>query len=175
MTSLPTSVSQAPALPLPATRFHSITLAVAIVAAGATFLTLGATLPAWAMFIGWVAYSTAGSTPREGCANLACFLLGLGLGAGTGTVIGLLAPLLGAAATPLAVLGDVIVVLSLRNARPINNPLAYFLGLISFFASAQVPSAPLLGMLAAAGAIGAAGAAGAAWLQSRIERRIAHC
>jgi hypothetical protein len=148
---------------------------VAVVAASATFLTLGATLPAWAMFLGWVAYSTAGSTPREGFANLACFLLGLGLGAGTGILIGLLTPLLGDAATPLAVLGDVVVVLSLRNLRPIDNPLAYFLGLISFFASAQAPSASLLGMLAAAGAIGAVGAALAAWLQSRIERRIAYC
>lgn len=144
---------------------------VAVVAAGATVLTLGATLPAWAMFLGWVAYSTVGSTPREGGANLAAFLLGLGLGAATGAVIGLLTPLLGAGATPLAVLGDVIVVLSLRNLRPINNPLAYFLGLISFFAAAQAPSASLLGMLAAAGVIGAAGAASAAWLQSRIERR----
>lgn len=171
MTLLSTSVSQVSAPPLAATRFHSITLMVAVVAAGATVLTLGATLPAWAMFLGWVAYSTAGSTPREGRANLVAFLLGLGLGAATGTVISLLTPLLGAAATPLAVLGDVVVVLSLRNLRPINNPLAYFLGLISFFASAQAPSASLLGMLAAAGVIGAAGAASAAWLQSLIERR----
>jgi hypothetical protein len=69
----------------------------------------------------------------------------------------------------------VIVVLSLRNLRPINNPLAYFLGLISFFAPAQAPSASLLGMLAVAGAIGAVGAASAAWLQACIERRVAYC
>ncbi|WP_084677188.1 DUF1097 domain-containing protein [Massilia niastensis] len=171
MNSLPTPVPRVSAAQLPATRFHLSTLVVAIVASSTTFLTLGAALPAWTMFLGWVAHDTAGSTLREGVANLVSFLLGLGLGAGTGIAIGLLTPVVGDAATPLAVLGDVIVVLSLRNLRPINNPLANFLGHISFFASAQAPSASLLGMLAAAGIIGAAGAAMAGWLQSRVERR----
>jgi hypothetical protein len=83
-------------------------------------------------------------------------------------VLGLLTPLLGDAATPVAVFGDVILVLSLRALPPINSPLAYFLGLISFFASAQAPSASLLAALAIAGVIGALGAGIASLLQSRM-------
>jgi hypothetical protein len=49
----------------------------------------------------------------------------------------------------------------------ISNPLAYFLGLISFLASAQAPSASLFEVLAAAGVIGAVSAETASFLQSR--------
>lgn len=121
------------------------------------------------MFLGWVAYSTVGPGLREGLFNLGSFLLGIGLGALTAIAIGLLTPQFGDAATPLAVLGDVVIVLSLRNAHTMNNPLAYFLGLISFFAAAQAPSLPLLAMLAAAGTIGAAGAAASGALQAWVE------
>lgn len=152
-----------------AQQFHSITLSTAVVASVATFITLFAALPAWAMFLGWVGYASSGQTRREGVGNLLSFIIGIGLGAATALAIGLLAPLLGDAATPVAVFGDVLIVLSLRALPPINNPLAYFLGLISFFASAQAPSAILLAMLAAAGMIGACGAGFAAYFQSRIE------
>ena len=148
--------------------FHSITLIGAVVAAVTTFATLTLALPAWAMFLGWVGYSTSGQTARDGIANLISFLLGLALGFGTSLVIGFLTPLLGDAATPVAVFGDVILVLSLRALPSINNPLAYFLGLISFFASAQAPSASLFAVLAAAGVIGALGAGTASFLQSRM-------
>jgi hypothetical protein len=150
-------------------QFHSITVTVAVVAATATFITLSAALPAWAMFLGWVGYSTSGQSTREGIGNLVSFLLGIALGAGTALAIGWLSPYLGDMATPVAVFGDVLIVLSLRALPPINNPLAYFLGLISFFASAQAPSPILLAMLAAAGVIGATGAGLAAYLQGRIE------
>lgn len=155
--------------PAQPTYFHSITVIGAVVAAAATCITLAAALPAWAMFLGWVGYSTSGQSAREGLGNLVSFLLGLALGAGTGLAIGLLTPLLGEAATPVAVFGDVILVLSVRKLAPINNPLAYFLGLISFFASNMEPSLSLLGVLAAAGVIGAAGAASAGWLQTRMQ------
>jgi hypothetical protein len=148
--------------------FHSFTLIGAAVAAVTTFATIAVALPAWAMFLGWVGYSTSGQTTREGVANLISFLLGLALGALTSLVIGLLTPLLGSAATPLAIFGDVLLVLSLRALPPINNPLAYFLGLISFFASAQAPSVSLLAVLAAAAVIGALGAGVASSLQSRM-------
>lgn len=164
-TILPQPVAQPPA----AVSFHSVTVIGAVVAAVATFGTLAAALPAWAMFLGWVGYSTSGQTAREGVANLVSFLLGLGLGVGTGVVIGLLTPLLGDAATPVAVFADVVIVLSLRSLTPINNPLAYFLGLISFFASGMEPSLTLLGMLAVAGVIGAGSAALAGYLQARVQ------
>jgi hypothetical protein len=140
-----------------------------VVAAVTTFATISAMLPAWAMFLGWVAYSTSGATTRERVANLISFLLGLGVGVGTGLLIAFLTPMLGDAATPLAVFGDVVLVLSLRSLRPINNPLAWFLGLTTFFASAQAPSLSLLAALAIAGLIGALAAGLAIVLQSRIQ------
>ena len=155
-------------MPAKPKHFHAVTLIAAVVAAVATFATTSVPLPAWAMFLGWVGYSLGAQTRRDGVANLVSFLLGLSLGVGTGLVIRLLTPLLGDAAAPLAVFGDVILVLSLRNLPRINNPLAYFLGLISFFASAQAPSGSLLAMLAAAGVIGALGAELSRLLQARL-------
>ncbi|EJL37691.1 Protein of unknown function (DUF1097) [Caulobacter sp. AP07] len=170
MTSTPpTAPAIAPAADAPR-HFHAFTLVAAAVAAIATVGTLAAALPAWSMFLGWVAYSTSGQTPRESLPNLASFLIGLGIGAGSGLLIGALAPWLGNAATPVVVFGDVVLVLTLRAAPLINNALAYFLGLISFFASAQAPSRSLLAMLAAAGVIGAVGAGLAGFLQSRLPR-----
>ncbi|WP_394845032.1 DUF1097 domain-containing protein [Pendulispora brunnea] len=150
--------------------FHSVTIISAVVAAATTFVTLTAALPAWAMFLGWVGYSTSGQTIREGISNLVSFLLGVVFGVGTALLIDCLTPWLGAAATPVAIFGDVVVVLSLRAVPHINNPLAYFLGLISFFASMLAPSASTLGILAIAGVLGALGAGTAGYLQARVVR-----
>ena len=153
-------------------QFHSITIISAVVAAITTFATLSAALPAWAMFLGWVGYSTSGQTTREGIANLGSFLVGIVFGVGTALLIGWLTPSLGAAATPVAVFVDVIVVLSLRAVPHLNNPLAYFCGLISYFASMLAPSVSTMGLLAAAGVLGALGAGTAAVLQARFARTV---
>jgi hypothetical protein len=171
MSKIATSV-QAAALHMPPGTFHGITLIGAVVAAVTTFLTLAAALPAWAMFLGWVAFNTGAQTAREGTTNLAAFLLGIVFGAVTGLLIGWLAPHFGDLATPLAVFGDVVLVLSLRALPQINNPLAYFLGLISFFAASQPPSPMLLGALAAAGVLGAIGAGITNVLQARLARAV---
>lgn len=148
--------------------FHSITLIGAAVAGVATFATLAVMLPAPAMFLGWVGYSLGGPNLRDAVPNLVSFLLGLAFGVGTGLAIALLTPALGAAATPVAIAGVVILVLSLRTLAPFNNPLAYFLGLISFFASGMMPSLATFGILAIAGTIGALAAAISDHLQARV-------
>ncbi|MBB2206022.1 DUF1097 domain-containing protein [Gluconacetobacter takamatsuzukensis] len=149
-------------------RFHVVSVAVASVAGLSTFGTLHAMLPASAMFLGWVAYALGGPSVRGGCAHFVSFLFGLLFGIGTALAIRALTPGLGDAATPLAVSGVVILVLSLRTMAPFGNPLAYFLGLTSFFYSGFAPSAGTFAILAAAGAIGAASCAGAAWLEGRV-------
>ncbi len=155
---------------IPPGTFHGITLVGAVVAAATTFLTLSAALPAWAMFLGWVAFNSSGQTLRDGITNFAAFLLGITFGAGTGLLIAWLTPRFGDLATPIAVFGDVVLVLSLRALPKVNNPLAYFLGLISFFASMEPSSLPLLGSLAAAGLLGAGGAGIANIVQARLTR-----
>jgi len=150
--------------------FHALTLITAAVAAAATFATIVLGIPTWAAFLGWVGYSVSGPTTREGVANLISFLLGLGFGMGTGLSIERLTPSLGDAATPLLIFGVTVLVMSLRRLTPINNPLAYFLGLICFFASAQMASITLLTMLAPAGALGAFSAWLVSVLYSRLQR-----
>jgi len=152
----------------PAFRFHAVSLTVAAVAGLSTFGTLAVMLPASAMFLGWVAFNMAPSM-RGGLANLGCFLLGLAFGIGTAIAIALLTPSLGTAATPVAVSGVVILVLSLRNLAPLNNPLAYFLGLTSFFYSGFLPTGTTYAILASAGIIGAAACAIAALLQALVD------
>lgn len=152
----------------PAFRFHAVSLVVAAVAGVSTFGTIAVMLPASAMFLGWVAYNLAPST-REGLANLGCFLIGLAFGIGTASAIALLTPSLGSGATPVAVAGVVVLVLSLRNLAPLNNPLAYFLGLTSFFYSGLMPSGTTYAILAAAGIIGAASCALATLLQAIVD------
>lgn len=153
-----------------ATAFHSVTLAVALIAGLVTFGTVAVMLSASGMFLGWVAYSINSQTVRDGYANLACFLLGLGLGIGTTLVINLLTPSLGLAATGLAIFVLVAVVMSLRVLAPINNPLAYFLGITSFFYSQLAPIPSSFATLATAGAVGATGAAISSYCQSRLLR-----
>ncbi|MCC8938522.1 DUF1097 domain-containing protein [Bradyrhizobium sp. Arg68] len=146
--------------------FHSVTFIVAVVAAVATLATSMLSLPAWAMFLGWVGYSVSGQTRREGFANLISLLLGLALGLGAGLLIAISTPLLGVLAIPAVIFGVVVLVMSLRGLPLINNPLAYFAGLIIFFASAAAPSVGLFIELASASALGAVGAAFAGLIQS---------
>lgn len=148
------------------TYFNSLTVIAAGVAAVTTSATIAITLPAWAMLLGWVAFSIGGQTTRDGLANIASFILGLLLGAATSLAVGRLTPVVGKAAIPVAIFGVALAVTSLRAVRPIHNPLPYVFGLVCFFAYAEAPSASHLAVLAAAGIFGAAGAWTVSFLQS---------
>lgn len=151
--------------------FYPITLVVAVVAGLVTAGTVAAMLSASAMFLGWVAYSINSTTMRQGYANLAAYALGLGFGICTTLVINLLTPSLGLAATGLAIFGVVVLVMSLRTLSPVNNSLAYFLGITSFFYSALAPTLGSFATLAAAGTVGATGAAISGCCQAVLVRR----
>lgn len=148
--------------------FHAASLTVAAVAGAATFGTNTLMLSAPAMFLGWVGYSVGGQTLREGAANLASFLAGIGLGIGTAVLIAFLTPGFGPAAAPTAVAAVVVLVLSLRGLTPFNNPLAYFLGLTSFFYSGLAPTGSTFLILGAAGMIGGLGCATAGAIQAAL-------
>lgn len=151
-------------------QFHAISLSVAAVAAIATYGTNSVMLSAPGMFLGWVAFAIAGPSLRDGAANTASFLLGLAFGAGTALAAAALVPALGALATPVAVAGVVVLVLSLRGLAPLNNPLAYFLGLTSFFYSGLQPTGETLVSLGAAGVIGGLACALASLAQDAVAR-----
>lgn len=154
-------------------RYHAISLAIAGVAAIATFGTTAVMLPPPAMFLGWVAFSLV--TPPGtggGWASLLQFVIGLALGIATALTATALTPSLGQAATPTAVAGVVVIVLSLRGLSALNNPLAYFLGLTSFFYSGLAPEQMSFEILAAAGAIGAVSAAVAGLAEGALVARV---
>jgi Protein of unknown function (DUF1097) len=164
MSSLATKPAREPA-------FHSITLVVAVLAALVTAGTVAIMLSASAMFLGWVAYSINSKTAAEGYANLGCYVLGVAFGLGTTVVIDQLTPSMGLAATGLAIFVVVVLVMCLRTGTPFNNPLAYFLGITSFFYSGLAPSFGSFATLATAGAVGATGAAVSSYCQARLVRR----
>jgi Protein of unknown function (DUF1097) len=155
----------------PAPAFHSITFTVAVLAGLVTAGTVAIMLSASAMFLGWVAYSINSKTTAEGYANLMCYVFGVGFGLGTTVVINWLTPSIGLTATGLAIFVVVVLVMCLRAGTPFNNPLAYFLGITSFFYSGLATSFGSFATLAAAGAVGATGAAISSYCQAGLLRR----
>lgn len=114
-----------------------------IAALGATIaavISLQLGLAPWAMFIGWVAYFTRPTSWRVGLATGLCLWLGISLGALATLVLGMMAPVLGNAAFAVIVFAIASLVVSMRKMPAINNILAWFLGLIAFFAAHPEPS-----------------------------------
>jgi hypothetical protein len=123
-------------------------------------------VPVWAMFIGWIAHFTRGVGTRQGLINLACVLIGLGIGVAAGIALGLLTPHWGAYAIGGVVFVVAALVLSLRNLPKLNNLLAFFLGLVCWFAAHLPPSPGAFAKLAMAVSLGAF----AGWLASQAQR-----
>lgn len=131
----------------------------AIAAAGATTaavtsLLLG--LAPWAMFIGWVAYFTRPTSWREGGITGLCLWLGVAVGALAALAVGAMTPVVGNPALTLALIVFPVAffVVSMRMIPGINNLLAWFLGMIAFFAAHTEPSVIAIVELGGAGSIG---------------------
>lgn len=148
-----------------------ITVAEAVVTAVAAGVVLMAGLSIWVMFIGWISYYTRGVTPRDGVLNVVGVLIGLALGLGAGTVLQRFGPEATLGQQVILIFGVALVVLSLRFLPKVNNLLALFLGLVTFFAAHAEPSVLALVPLASASAVGVGAVAGALAhaLQSRLQ------
>ncbi|WP_066098148.1 DUF1097 domain-containing protein [Xanthomonas massiliensis] len=137
--------------------FSLTTLIAALAAALAAAASLALSLPIWAMFIGWIAFSTRGLNILGTVENLVCVGLGLTIGVIASSVIAGLAPMMGMdTALPMVVFGVAIVVVSLRGLPILNNLLGYFLGLVAWFAAHLEPSLENFVHLFTANSIGAA-------------------
>ncbi|SER33924.1 Protein of unknown function [Lentzea xinjiangensis] len=150
-------------------RFVIFTVIAGAVAAVAAFTADSLSFPAWAMFVGWVAWFSRPASPVQGLHAMVCLWLGLVLAAAGQLLAGVLAPVTGAAALPLAVFVLALVVVGLRTTPVLNNMLAWFLGLIAFYAAHSNEIASTLLSLAAATAIGAA----AGFACQRLQRQFA--
>ncbi len=152
-----------------ASKFVVFTIIAGIVAAVAAFGSVLLSLEPWAMFAGWVAWFTRPTSTTQGVYAIICLWLGMVL-----AVLGLFSvetfsPLVGPAALPLTVFVLAIVAVGLRTAPVVNNVLAWFVGLVTFYAAE--PEAVLPGLLAlvAATAIGAL----AGFVCQALQRRFA--
>lgn len=167
MTTLQKTMSGRPQPAFKSVGFSAMAATVAAIAAGTS---AALALPVWAMFIGWVAFFTRGLSARDGMFNALCVALGILVGMGAALALGVLGPLIGAAALPSVVFAVAMVVLSLRTAPGINNIPCYFLGLISYFASHLAPVPAAFVALGSAAALGAF----AAWVAHAAQRRWTH-
>jgi hypothetical protein len=141
----------------------------AIVAAGAAFGALHLGFAPWAMFVGWVAYFTRPISAAQGIKTGLCVWLGVAIGAAAALALGALGPIFGQAAILPVVFVVACVVLALRSVPPFDNVLAWFLGLIAFFASHLPPSLLSIAELGAA----ASGGILAGWIAQRLQARLA--
>lgn len=138
-----------------------------VAAAAATLSAVVFEVPVWAMFIGWIAHFTRGVDVRQGLANLVCVLIGLGVGMAAGVASARLGAHLGGYAIGAVVFAVAMAVLSLRHLPVLNNLLAFFLGLVCWFAAHLTPSPRAFAELAVAVSLGAF----AGWLASQAQRR----
>jgi hypothetical protein len=149
-------------------RNAAITIVEAIVTAAAAAAVLLAGLPLWVMFVGWISYYTRGVTVRDGLLNHVCVAIGMVIGLGAALALRQLGPEPALPAQVALVFAVALVVLSLRFLPKANNLLAFFLGLVTFFAAHAEPALASLIPLWAAAAIGAIGGAVAHALQLRL-------
>ena len=150
-------------------RFTAITAAAALTAAVAATTSASLGWPVWAMFMGWVAFFTRGHSAREATFSYMCLAAGIVMGTGAVLSVGALMPFLGALSFGVVVFVVAMVVVTLRVAAPVNNILAYFLGLITFFAAHLEPSLFALDEPLSVSGLGTF----AAWLAHRVQGRIA--
>jgi hypothetical protein len=154
-----------PPSPLPSTAsFVAFTAIAACVASAAAFDSLSLGLAPWAMFVGWVAYFTRPTSARQGLANYLCLILGLVFGVVAVSTLGVLTSFLDQYAIAVVVFVVASIVVSLRAVPLLNNALACFLGLITFFA------AHLASVLELAGVTGIGSFA--AWTAQTLQNRL---
>ncbi|HEY0121187.1 MAG TPA: DUF1097 domain-containing protein [Rhizobium sp.] len=150
-------------------KFNLLTLTAALVAAIAATTSAGLGWPVWAMFVGWVAFFTGGHSAKAAICSYLCVAIGIALGAFAAIGVGTLLPLIDYLAFGAVVFVVAVIVVSLRAAPFLNNIPAYFLGLITFFASHLAPELPAFLELAAVSALGSF----AAWTAHRLQSRLA--
>ncbi|MFD0206649.1 MULTISPECIES: DUF1097 domain-containing protein [Saccharothrix] len=147
--------------------FVIFTVIAGVVAAAAAFGSESLSLEPWAMFVGWVAWFTRPQSAVQGLHAMVSLWLGFCLAIVGHFIVQALSPALGHGALPLAVFCLAIVAVGLRKAPVVNNMLAWFLGLIAFFAAGPEDVVTGLLSLVAASAIGAV----AGYVCQRLQRR----
>ncbi|AWF81446.1 DUF1097 domain-containing protein [Microbulbifer sp. A4B17] len=116
-------------------KYSRDTLIAATIASTAAFTCFVADLPPWAMFVGWVAFFTQPASLSKAVTSGVCVALGILMGMVAGTLNTILLPVVGNIAFAAIVFSVAFIVVSLRGMPIIGNIIAWFLGLITFFAA----------------------------------------
>jgi hypothetical protein len=148
-------------------QFVLFTVIAAVVAALASWSSAALALEVWAMFAGFIAWFTRPTSAREGVYSMICLFLGIALGVLAHIATEALTPSLGGFGLPLVVFVVGVVIVGLRTTRVVDNMLAWFLGLVTFFAAEVELAFGTLLELGSACAIG--GFAG--WACQALNRR----
>ena len=115
--------------------YNKQTLVAAVVASTAATITVGLSLPLWVMFIGWIGYSTCSGSVRDSIISAICTCLGFSLAMLAVLVVDTLSGHIGIAAFSIVVFTIATTVVSLRSFEWVGNVVAWFLGLVTYFAS----------------------------------------
>ena len=150
-----------------ARQFVLFTVVVALVASSATWLSATLNLEVWIMFTGFIAWFTGPSSLRESLSALLSFYLGMLLAVAAHAATGVLVPYLGSLALPAVVFVCASFIVGLRTTSYLHNMLAWFLGMVTFFASHLEASVQNFQILIGTSIIG--GIAG--WLCQAINKR----
>lgn len=163
-----------PATPAPAettpsrSQFIRFTVIAAVIAAVAALLSESLGVHAWAMFVGWVAWFTRPASVTQGLHSMLSLWAGMLLAAGGHFIVAFLSSHIGMAALPVAVFVLACVAVGMRTTPPLNNMIAWFLGLIAFFALESDNVLTGLLTLVAASVIGGAAGYACQRLQGRF-------
>jgi hypothetical protein len=119
----------------PRGKFILGTLIGAVVAAFAAWLSAALDLEVWVMFVGFIAWFSHPAALRNSVAAMLCLWLGITIGALAHIATGALIPSLGHMTLPVVVFVVAALIVSLRTHSILGNMLAWFLGLVTFFAA----------------------------------------
>lgn len=119
----------------PRGKFILWTLIASVVAAFAAWLSAGLSLEVWVMFAGFIAWFTRPTSLKNSAAAMLCLWLGIAIGAVSHIVTGALIPSLDHMALPAVVFLVAILIVGLRTHGILGNMLAWFLGMVTYFAA----------------------------------------
>ncbi|MBX4899690.1 MULTISPECIES: DUF1097 domain-containing protein [Rhizobium] len=111
------------------------TLITSAVAALAAWLSAMLSMEVWVMFSGFIAWFTRPTSIKNSVSAICCLWLGILMGTLGHSIGGALGPFLGHIGLPVVVFAVTIVIASLRTHHVLGNMLAWFLGLVTYFAA----------------------------------------
>lgn len=139
-------------------KFILWTVIASIVAAFAAWISAILALEVWVMFAGFIAWFTRPTTLANSLSAMLCLWLGLAIGVAAGVLTGALIPLFGHLALPLVVFMVAIVIVGLRTHKIAGNMIAWFLGMVTWFAAEfDITSASFIHLFGATAIGGLAG------------------